>query len=251
MKVGNINVMTLTGKVEELIDFMEKENIELMGLRWMGRGRRKRKGYTLYWSGGQEAKNGVDVEAIETGDLNVQVGKEKLGKEEIIGSYGYGRENEEGEKLFDLYERDRLIVGNTWFRKKNRLKITRYVWGDRQTKTVIDYFLAEKKNRRELTDVTALPGKASDGDHRVVVAKMRFDELKDIKEERESKIKVWKLEHGMVHEKLKELLKCTIPDTEYGNVEEEWGKFKEEFVSSAEKTCGRVTGRVKEKETPW
>ncbi|XP_049816380.1 uncharacterized protein LOC126263335 [Schistocerca nitens] len=132
----------------------------------------------------------TDVEATVMGDLNAQVGKERLGKEEISGPYGYGRKNEEGEKLVDFCERNGLTVGNTWFRKKNSQKITRYGWGDRRTKTVIDYFLVEKKNRRQLTDVTALPGEAFDGDHRVVVTKMRFDELKDIKEERERIIKV-------------------------------------------------------------
>ena len=39
-KVGIINVMTLTGKSEELIDFMEREGLEMLGLsevKWKGR----------------------------------------------------------------------------------------------------------------------------------------------------------------------------------------------------------------------
>ena len=60
-------------------------------------------------------------------------------------------------------------MSNTWFRKKNSRKIARYGWGERKTKTVIDYFLVERKKRRQLLDVTALPGEAFDGDHRVVV----------------------------------------------------------------------------------
>ena len=103
------------------------------------------------------------------GDLNAQVGNERLGKEEIIGPFGYGKKNDEGEILGNFCERNGLIVGNTWFRKKNSYKITRYDWGERRTKTVIDYFLVEKKNRRQLMDVTALPGEAFDGDHRVVM----------------------------------------------------------------------------------
>lgn len=317
-KVGIINVMTLTGKSEELVDFMEKEKIDVLGLsevKWKGKGKRKmRKGYTLFWSGGQEAKNGVgiiikqtieeyvetveytsdrimkmrlrtsngvkdfiqvyapqtgnkeenteeflekleneitDVEVIVMGDLNAQVGNERLGKEEVIGPFGYGKKNEEGEKLGDFCERNGLIVGNTWFRKKNSHKITRYGWGERRTKTAIDYFLVEKTNRRQLMDVTALPGEAFDGDHRVVVAKLKMGKMERIKAVREKKIKVWKLKDRKVQENFRELLKPKIPNTEVGSVEEEWGKFKEAFVSSAEKSCGRVSGRMKEKETPW
>ena len=167
-----------------------------------------RKGYTLLWSGGQEAKNGVgiilkttleeyvetveyisdrmmkmrlrtstgvkdfiqvyapqtgnkeedieeflekleneitDVEVIVMGDLNAQVGNERLGKEEIIGPFGYGKKNDEGEILGDFCERSGLILGNTWFRKKNSHKITRYGWGERRTKMVIDYLLVENE----------------------------------------------------------------------------------------------------------
>ncbi|XP_046993819.1 uncharacterized protein LOC124605911 [Schistocerca americana] len=52
----------------------------------------------------------TDVQAIVMGNLNYQVGKERLGKEEIIGPYGYGRKNEEGEKLVDFCERNGLTV---------------------------------------------------------------------------------------------------------------------------------------------
>ncbi|XP_049768301.1 craniofacial development protein 2-like [Schistocerca cancellata] len=212
MKLGITNVMTLTGKAKELMDFMEKENIELM--------ERKRKEENE-WHAGQEAKNGVgiivkpnleeyveaveytsdkvmriqlrtrnvvkdfiqvyaqqtgnkeeniedflevlesintDVEAIVMSDLYAHVGIESLGKEEIIGPYGYGRKNEEGEKLFDFCERNRMFLGNTWFCRKNSQKITRYGWDDRRTKTVIDYFLVEMKNRRLLMEVTELAG---------------------------------------------------------------------------------------------
>ena len=143
-----------------------------------------------------------------------------------IGPYGYGKKNREGEELVNFCERNGLIVGNSWFRKKNSRKITRYGWGDRRTKSVIDYFLVERTNRRKLIDVTALPGEAFDGDHRVVVAKFRWEKLENLKEIRESKIKVWKLKDKTVQEDFQERLKQQIPVTEVENVEEEWSHFK-------------------------
>ena len=75
--------------------------------------------------------------------------------------------------------------------------------------------------------------------------------MERIKAVREKKIKVWKLKDRKVQENFRELLKLKIPKTEVGSVEKEWDKFKEAFVSSPEKSCGRMSGRMKEKETPW
>ncbi|XP_049779753.1 uncharacterized protein LOC126176638 [Schistocerca cancellata] len=195
----------------------------------------------------------TDVEAIVMGDLNWQVGKERLGKEEIIGSYGYGRKNEEGEKLVDFCERNGLIVGNTCFCKKNSQKIMRYGWCDRRMKIVIDYLLVEKKNRTQLMDVTALPREAFDGDHRVVVAKMRFDELKDIKEERGRKINVWKLKDGMIQEKCYLKIKSLTPRIAMlkrnGLMDRRWefGKAYDSFIR--EKVWATLKRKGVEKQT--
>ena len=70
------------------------------------------------------------------------MGNERLGKEEKLG---------------DFCGRNGLIEDNTWFMKKNSHKITRYGWGERRTKAVIDYFLVEKKNRRQLMDGNCTP----------------------------------------------------------------------------------------------
>ena len=160
-----------------------------------------------------------DVEVVIMGDMNAQVGKERQGKEEIIGPYGYGKKNHEGEELVAFCESNGLIVGNTWFWKKNSRKITRYGWGDRRTKSVIDYFLVERTNRRKLMVVTALPGEAFDGDHRVVVAKLQLGKMEKLKEIRESKIKVWKLKDTEVKDKFQCKLKQHLPRTEVESVE--------------------------------
>ena len=42
-----------------------------------------------------------------------------------------------------------------------------------------------------------------------------------------------------------------LPRTDIGNVEQEWENFKRAFVNSAKKTCGRTSGKVREKATKW
>ncbi|KAG8232129.1 hypothetical protein J437_LFUL012138 [Ladona fulva] len=129
------------------------------------------------------------------GDLNAQ------------DPHGYGKWNKEGESLIDFCRRNNLFVGNTWFRKKPSRKITRYGWGDRGTKTVIDYELIESGYRRELIDVTAMPEEAFGGGHIAVVFKMRVGVLKWVKEVRERKIKVWKLREKERREEFMENIK--------------------------------------------
>ena len=60
IRIGTINILTLTDKIEELVEFMKEKDIATLGLcetKWKGRGERKLKeGYRLFYSGGQEAK---------------------------------------------------------------------------------------------------------------------------------------------------------------------------------------------------
>ena len=66
LRIGILNVQTLTGKVEEISDLMERRNLDILGLgetRWKGQGRKElRKGFWLYWNGNEVGKrNGVGV----------------------------------------------------------------------------------------------------------------------------------------------------------------------------------------------
>jgi hypothetical protein len=61
--VGTINIVTLTGKIEEAIDVMKERKLEILGMsetKWKGCGEKNlREGYKLCWSGGLEGRNGV------------------------------------------------------------------------------------------------------------------------------------------------------------------------------------------------
>lgn len=64
LRVGTLNVITLTGKSEEVVDMMERRKIHILGLsetKWKGKNSKLlRGGYKLYWQGhNKEAKNGV------------------------------------------------------------------------------------------------------------------------------------------------------------------------------------------------
>lgn len=63
-RIGTINILSLTGKCEELVDLMERRKIAILGLsetKWKGKGKKTlRKDYTLHWhANNKEMKNGV------------------------------------------------------------------------------------------------------------------------------------------------------------------------------------------------
>ena len=53
------------------------------------------------------------------GDLNARVGNEFMG---IVGQHRVPRRNESGERLLEMCAEQELVVGNSWFKKKDEYK---------------------------------------------------------------------------------------------------------------------------------
>lgn len=317
-RMGTLNVLTLRGKIEELIDMMKDRKLGILGLcetKWKGRGEKElRGGGRIYWCGNERVgRNGVALmidksmvglveeivyiserailvtlkleegklkilqiyapqvgstdeekykfeEELEEhlqhvnvvmGDFNAHVGTDRVGYEEVLGSFGYGRRNEEGERLLDLCQRNGLRIGNSWFKKRESHTVTRYSW-DGRIKSVIDYVVVDRDWGKYLTDVKVIPSVSMDGDHRLLVAQWKGKGREKTKEQRrQNRIKEWGLKDNMKAEEFKRLIVEKMPRNEMGSVEEEWRLFKETLVKSAEKVCGRTSRKRKDKETRW
>ena len=315
LRVGTLNIQTLTGKVEEIVDVMERRKLDVLGLaetRWKGEGRRElRKGYRLYWSGNSEGRSsGVGVvvrdgmkeevkgisdrimkirvtvkgrsleiaqvyapqvgctaqekedfeeelqqqlngqSIIVMGDLNAHVGSERQGYENVLGAEGWGSRNEEGRKLLDFCKRNGLVVGNSWFRKKESHKVTWYS-SDLTKKSLVDYMLYDWEMKRSVRDIKVIPSEALDSDHRILV--MNLGVVKDSKrtEYQERRIKVWKLKEKEVKEEFQKIIRERMPTDNPKTGEEEWKQFKNTMVEAAVAVCGRTSNRKRCKETPW
>jgi hypothetical protein len=63
--IGTLNVVSLNGKVEEIVDMMKERKINILGLsecKWKESGEKiLRDGYKIWWSGGNEGRNGVGM----------------------------------------------------------------------------------------------------------------------------------------------------------------------------------------------
>jgi hypothetical protein len=106
------------------------------------------------------------------GDFNAQVGAGRNGYENIIGKFGEGTRNQEGENILDMCNRNQWMIGNGWFKKRKSHKITTYSW-DRKSETIIDYFVMSRNVWTVVTDIKVIPSKSLEGDHRLLVADFR------------------------------------------------------------------------------
>ena len=84
------------------------------------------------------------------GDMNGHVGAEVDGFEGVHGGYGFGRRNVDGEMLLEFADALDFAVVNTWFKKEVRKMIT---YETKACKTVIDFFLIRKSERKLVRDV--------------------------------------------------------------------------------------------------
>ncbi|KAK3890591.1 hypothetical protein Pcinc_005471 [Petrolisthes cinctipes] len=76
---------------------------------------------------------------IVAGDMNVHIGRDNGGYEEVMGGYGIGQKNKEGEQMLQLCQLHNLRIWKTWFMKREEHLIT-FKSGD--TATQIDYIMS-------------------------------------------------------------------------------------------------------------
>ncbi|XP_046994414.1 uncharacterized protein LOC124606476 [Schistocerca americana] len=184
------------------------------------------------------------------GDLNAQIGTDRNGYEEVMGSFEYGRRNVEGEEILNLCIKNHLLVKKTFLKKQDSHKITRYGW-DGKSKTFIDYILTDKLTGGKVRGTKVIQGEHLDSDHRLLVAGLNY-KMKSLNAvQKMPKIKEWKLKEKENKESFQNLVAQKLPKTERGSVEEERNLFKISVVNSAVQICGKTKGKVRDKEISW
>ncbi|KAL1446754.1 hypothetical protein WDU94_015598, partial [Cyamophila willieti] len=164
-------------------------------------------------------ENKKNDNVIIMGDMNAQVGTDRTNCESVIGAHGWGDKNKEGKQLIDLCRRNNLSIGNTWFKKRQSHKVTRYSW-DGKHETMIDYFIISKEIQNTLCDTKVIPSVSLGSDHRLLVSTFRFRKLTEKKTNQLRKIKSWKLKEKENVEKFQSIIRNNIPTSELRSVEE-------------------------------
>ena len=117
-------------------------------------------------------------------DLYGHVGKGNIGDEEIMGRYGAGTKNKEGSMVVDFVKRTDLAIVNTYFKKKDKHRVT-YKSGGKSTQ--VDYVMYRRRNLKEICDCKVILNECVAKQHRIVVCKMAL--MVEKKKSRESKAK--------------------------------------------------------------
>ena len=181
---------------------------------------------------------------ILAGDTNAHIGTDITGYEEVLGLYGFGDRNGEGEQVLTICKSHELRVLNTFFKKGKEKRITYKVAG---AETQIDLIMMRKTSGTRVIDCTVMPGEECLTQHRLVRADLLIETLRKEKRTPAKRIKFWKLN---AETKRKEF------ESEFeNNMKEEDGSYAglvKSLLSAGKTVCGETRGqRGPERETWW
>ena len=191
----------------------------------------------------QDLHDSINVELkILMGDFNAHIGRDREGVETVVGAYGVGERNPEGERLLDFCVRNNLAVMNTFYAHRESQKFTWYRWnsveGRYVDKSMIDMFLVNDK--RIARDVKSIPSVSLDSDHRLVLGKFKLRKPQILRSICRERLAVEKLKEVDI----KELLNIRLADCkptyreEFKGVEEEWRMFRDTVGECSRETLG-------------
>ncbi|XP_071529497.1 craniofacial development protein 2-like [Panulirus ornatus] len=214
----------------------------------------------VFWEQLNECVSGFDARdrVIVMGDLNAKVSN--VAVEGIIGMHGvFSVVNGNGEELVDLCAEKGLMIGNTWFKKRDIHKYT-YVSRRDGQRALLDYVLIDRRAKERLLDVNVLRG-ATGGmsDHYLVEAKVKISmgfQKRGVNVGVKKVVRVSELGKETCVGKYQERL-CTewkkVRTMEVRGVGEEWDVFRESVMDCAKDACGmrRVGGGLFRKGSEW
>ena len=99
----------------------------------------------MIWQGLDELIESISKQ--ERIALGGHVGKRNIGSEQIMGRYGAVTRNKEGSLVVDFAKRIDLAVANTYFKKKDKHRVT-YKSGAKSTQ--VDYIMCRKRDLKEM-----------------------------------------------------------------------------------------------------
>jgi endonuclease/exonuclease/phosphatase family metal-dependent hydrolase len=98
------------------------------------------------------------------GDLNAKICDDNTGLKNVMGRYGMGARNENGEMFTDIFMNYNLVIGGSLFPHKNIHKAT-WVALNQRISNQIDHVAISKKWRSSLLDVRSYRGADVASDH--------------------------------------------------------------------------------------
>ena len=181
---------------------------------------------------------------VVKGDFNSKVGEGREGN--IVGPYGLGERNENGEMLVDFCREFGLVVTNTWNEQREEERHT-WISPDGRTKNQIDYILIDKRYRNSVTKSKARPEADCGSDHNPVVADVetKLKKIRNVK--RTKRWNLIKLEMEANRTEFQERMSEKIDSIgDLQDINDVWEKLKKSIHDTAEEICGREKMKPKQ-----
>lgn len=200
----------------------------------------------------EEAKGTIYI----AGDFNSRVGKSDEEYDTMIGKHGEEVRNKNGKRMLEFCRLHDMIVTNTFYPHKDIHRYTR-VQPKRNERSIIDYILTPRENRRSIMDVRVKRGAEIYSDHHLLVAriKQRDIEIKKTKEERHTAIRTYRLRDTKTATKYQQAahknIERKINEIKRADAQQGWSIFKEAIITAAKETCGVCKPDKRKKQTPW
>ena len=173
-----------------------------------------------------------DIKII-IGDFNTKVGNDRI--DTIVGSFGLGEINEQGEKPVECCKEYNFVVMNIWFENHPRRCWTWKSPGDK-TRNQIEYILIQEIYHNSITSCRSMPGADCGSDHIPVLGTMKVKLKKLKRSKREPKLQLSLLEED---ENLKNKYRIRVKNKfevldALPTAEERWQKMKESIKEVAD-----------------
>lgn len=174
------------------------------------------------------AKTGKSDIQLVMGDFNAKVGKENEGIENVMGKFGTGERNNNGDMLVEFCGCFDLMIGGTMFQHKKCHKVT-WVSPDNKTQNQIDHICINKQFRKILEDVRNRRGADVGSDHHLVTAalQLKFKRYKIKRERTRQKFDTRLLANPETKEKFRSCLQnFKHSSNHHETIDEFWTDFK-------------------------
>nr|GFA08605.1 craniofacial development protein 2-like [Tanacetum cinerariifolium] len=192
IRVCNWNVGSLTGKLLELVDALERLKVDIacfQETKWKGFSNREANGYklcayapqvglskvekTTFWDSLDKVMRECPTSQrlILGGDLNGHIGAATKGYTGVHGGFGYGARNEEGRAVLDFATAHDLGIVNSHFKKRDHHLITFQSEG---CCTQINYLLVRRGDLKACKDYRVFPREACSSQHNLLALDILF-----------------------------------------------------------------------------
>lgn len=188
------------------------------------------------------------VSKVSDQEHHGHIGGDSAGFHGIHSGYGFGERNPEGVRILEFAVAHGLVVGNSFFKKKDDHLIT-YQSGS--IRSQIDYILLRKRDFKLAKDVKVIPGEECTLQHRLLICNLRLLYSEPRSQPFVSKRRIWKLNDPDCKVECSRLFDKKLSSAETGGAGGNLESTENSLLSATEEVCCWTKKRPLRKQTWW